>query len=69
MASSDKTARKQAEREQAEQEELMLFEKDNSDEQRGGQIVSGKKSILVDDDYTYENRNYHRVRNYSFARP
>jgi hypothetical protein len=36
MISSDKTMRKKAEREKVEQAEAMLFEKDTSDEQRGG---------------------------------
>ena len=43
----------------------MLFESDN-DEERGGS--SGDNQLLEDNDYTNSNKNYQRVRNYSFAR-
>ena len=55
-------------------EQDMLFQEPVStsgnkldDLERGGEVVI-TRNVLNDDDYTYENRNYHRVRNYSFSR-
>lgn len=51
------------------EDELMLFESEDIpkyDEQRGGENT--KEQIFQDEDYTYENKNYHRVKNYSFVR-
>ena len=35
--------------------------------ERGGEKLSSK-NLLNDDDYTYENRNYRRLKDYSFTR-
>lgn len=43
------------------EEEVMLFD---GDEQRGGLPTT----VLIDEDYTEQNKTYNRVKNYSFAR-
>ena len=51
-------------------DEFMVFESNEdakvTENERGGEVAS--KQIFDDEDYNYENKNYHRVKNYSFAR-